>query len=202
MIPSMPDGKLFGKYMGFVRATNDPKRRGRVRAYCPAVMGSEDSARMWLDWAEPCLPWLGGLSNLDFGVPPIPSDNDKISIGVWIEFQAGNVEHPIWSGVFPYETASFGGHSKIDDASAAAVSGGSIMSAVEDGTISGDASDFSPVKPGKKEVRLIAKAETDIVLMSDRGGCIVIGTSGVHIQGTFITANGRTIDADLGNIVA
>jgi hypothetical protein len=92
----------FGKYKGFVRDNSDKEGRGRVRVYCPQVMGIEDDKDHWLDWAEPCFPWIGGLSALDFGVPPTPGENGNESVGVWIEFEAGEVDHPIWSGTFVY----------------------------------------------------------------------------------------------------
>mgnify|MGYP001290481886 CR=1 FL=1 len=194
-------GKYPGKYKGFIRDNNDPEGRGRLRVYCPQVMGSADDKDHWLDWAEPCFPWLGGLSTLDFGVPPVPSDNDDISVGVWIEFENQSPDFPIWVGTFVYAPVRDGVHSKIDDEAAASPPGGSLFAAVESGRVKGDIDDFNPVRPRKdKETRLVVKAGRDIVLMSDREGAIVIGPNGVNIQGAFVRANGRLIEADIGRI--
>jgi hypothetical protein len=195
--------RYFGKYKGFIRDNDDPEKRGRLRVFCPQIMGATDGPKNWLDWAEPCLPWLGGLSSLDFGVPPIPAQNDKIAVGVWIEFEGGNPDHPIWVGTFPYRTVTgFGKHNKIDDSVASSSPGGTIFAEAEAGNIPDtDTSDFNPVRPQNGEVRLVAKAGVDIVIMSDRGGCIVIGPNGVNISGAFVRTNGRTLEADISSIL-
>lgn len=63
----------------------DPKHIGRVRAIVPDVFGDLESG-----WATPSAPF-GGKDLGFFAVP----DKDA---GVWIEFECGNPEHPIWSG--------------------------------------------------------------------------------------------------------
>lgn len=80
-----------GKFRAFVRDVNDPEKRCRVRAYCPAVMGPLDDTRHWLDWADSCLS-MGGLT--DFGDAAVP----PVGAGVWIEFEMGDVRYPIWVG--------------------------------------------------------------------------------------------------------
>lgn len=74
---------LFGKYRGTVLQNVDPLGLGRVQAIVPDATGP-----MPTSWAMPCFPVRGM-----FMVPPIGS-------GVWIEFEAGNRDHPIWSGCF------------------------------------------------------------------------------------------------------
>jgi Type VI secretion system/phage-baseplate injector OB domain len=76
-----------GKYKGFVRDVNDPEKRGRIRIYCPAVFGSRDDSSTWLDWALPCFP-PGQFS--------LPKKGD----GVWVEFECGDVDYPIWVGLW------------------------------------------------------------------------------------------------------
>lgn len=85
-----------GKYFGLVRDTDDPEKRGRIRLFCPEVMGGIDNSDQWLDWALPCFPWFvnGGI-----GLNFIPPKGD--TWGVWVEFRQGDVQYPIWSGVFP-----------------------------------------------------------------------------------------------------
>jgi uncharacterized protein involved in type VI secretion and phage assembly len=75
----------FGKYRGLVTNNQDPKNLGRIRAQVPEVLLAEDTG-----WALPSLPYAGNGSGF-FRVPPIGA-------GVWIEFEAGDVSRPIWTG--------------------------------------------------------------------------------------------------------
>ncbi len=60
---------------------------GRVIAQVPGVLGLIPST-----WAMPCVPAAGIQSGI-FIVPPIGS-------AVWIEFEGGNPDYPIWTGGF------------------------------------------------------------------------------------------------------
>ncbi len=77
--------KFFGKYRGVVTDNKDPLMTGRIRARVPDVTGDADSG-----WALPCAPF-GGSSTGFFAVP-------KEGAGVWIEFEHGDPEYPIWAG--------------------------------------------------------------------------------------------------------
>ena len=77
--------RFFGKYRGVVTDNNDPLMIGRVRARVPDVMGADESG-----WALPCAPFGGGGMGF-FAVP-------TSGAGVWIEFEHGDPEYPIWSG--------------------------------------------------------------------------------------------------------
>jgi uncharacterized protein involved in type VI secretion and phage assembly len=79
--------KYFGKYRGEVTDNTDPLMLGRVRAKVPAIFGDNDSG-----WALPCAPYAGNGVGFFF-IPPVGAK-------VWIEFEAGNPEVPIWSGGF------------------------------------------------------------------------------------------------------
>ncbi len=76
-----------GKYRGTVYNNIDPKSEGRVQVVVPAVQ-----ATPLLHWATLCTP-IGGLQNGIFAVPPIGT-------GVWIEFEAGDIDYPICTGCF------------------------------------------------------------------------------------------------------
>jgi uncharacterized protein involved in type VI secretion and phage assembly len=80
----MSDGH-YGKFRGTVTDNNDPDNQGRVKAKVPAVLHDVESG-----WALPAAPYAGG----GLGSWAIPPKN----AGVWIEFEGGNSEHPIWSG--------------------------------------------------------------------------------------------------------
>jgi len=78
--------RLYGKYRGTVIDNVDPLVLGRILALVPAVQASI------LNWALPCAPYAG-LEVGFFAIPPITAN-------VWIEFEGGNPDHPIWSGCF------------------------------------------------------------------------------------------------------
>ena len=78
-------GYHYGKYRGIVTDNQDPKNLGRLKARVPEVLGDVVAG-----WALPAAPFAGDGIGL-FVVPPPDS-------GVWIEFEAGDVSRPIWSG--------------------------------------------------------------------------------------------------------
>ncbi len=82
------DQKRYGKYRGFVTDNKDPEKRGRLKLRIPSVLGVEES-----DWALPCLPF-GGLA--DQGFFTVPQADSQ----VWVEFEEGDVQRPIWTGTF------------------------------------------------------------------------------------------------------
>lgn len=178
----------FGKYKGFVRDNKDPENRGRLRCYVPQVMGPEDAEDCWMGWAEPNFPWMGGMSTGDSG-PPFTREEQRAAqgreyFGVWIEFEMGHVDFPIWCGTFTIAP-------KKDDPTAhkMGVSGGASLSG--GGILQGN----SPLNPLKAEVgremRIRAPIGTDILIGSEEGGGILIGASGVHIVGTQVSINGK-----------
>jgi uncharacterized protein involved in type VI secretion and phage assembly len=93
------DGRLYGKYRGFVVDNRDPKHLGRLRVRVPNVFGPT----VVTGWALPCLPY-GGHANQGFFCIPEPE------AGVWVEFEKGDPNVPIWVGTFWSEP---GGNSEI-----------------------------------------------------------------------------------------
>lgn len=79
------DARLFGKYRGVVVDSQDPQGRGRLTARVPAVLGDVVSG-----WASPCVPYTGA----DAGSLIVPPPGTT----VWIEFEAGDISLPIYSG--------------------------------------------------------------------------------------------------------
>jgi hypothetical protein len=77
--------RYFGKYRGIVKDNEDPENLGRIQALVPEVLGDVVSG-----WALPCSPYAGNGTG-QFAVPPTDA-------GVWIEFEAGDVARPIWTG--------------------------------------------------------------------------------------------------------
>ncbi len=73
----------YGKYRGTVVDNVDPMLMGRLQVSVPAL--GVPSA-----WAMPCFPVTGDQA----GAWMIPSPGT----GVWVEFERGEVDNPIWSG--------------------------------------------------------------------------------------------------------
>ncbi|WP_125612938.1 phage baseplate assembly protein V [Specibacter cremeus] len=79
--------KYYGKYRGTVAVNADPQKRARIQAIVPDVSGLVPGS-----WAMPCLP-LVGKSMGSYMVP-------QIGAGVWIEYEQGDPDFPIWTGGF------------------------------------------------------------------------------------------------------
>ena len=79
--------QFFGKYRGQVANNIDPLQLGRVQVSVPAVLGSGQ-----MSWAMPCVPY-GGAGVGFFMIPPVGAN-------IWVEFEGGHPDHPIWTGCF------------------------------------------------------------------------------------------------------
>jgi uncharacterized protein involved in type VI secretion and phage assembly len=77
--------KFFGKYRGTVINNIDPLQMGRIQVMVPDVSNTLPST-----WAMPCVP----VSGIQSGVFVVPA----IDAGVWIEFEQGDPDFPIWVG--------------------------------------------------------------------------------------------------------
>ena len=81
--------RFYGKYRGFIVDNADPEQLGRLKVTVPSVLGGD----VVTGWAMPCVPYGG---NADQGFLFIP----EINAGVWMEFEEGDLEFPIWVGTF------------------------------------------------------------------------------------------------------
>jgi uncharacterized protein involved in type VI secretion and phage assembly len=77
--------RFYGKYRGMVINNIDPMQIGRLMVQVPDVTGLLPST-----WAMPCLPFTG--KQMGFWALP------QIGTGVWVEFEQGDPNFPIWSG--------------------------------------------------------------------------------------------------------
>ena len=83
--PPVPK-RFYGKYRAKVLENVDPEFLGRIIVLAPAV------SDMPLTWAMPCTPYAGELVGF-YAIPPLDAN-------VWIEFEGGDPNKPIWVGCF------------------------------------------------------------------------------------------------------
>jgi hypothetical protein len=82
--------KFFGKYRGVVFNNIDPEFKGRIQATVSDLLGYIPTT-----WALPCVP-ITGMTGAQSGIYVVPA----INASVWIEFERGDLDYPIWSGCF------------------------------------------------------------------------------------------------------
>jgi len=75
-----PDKRFFGVYRGICMAVDDPEALNRLKLKVPQVTGDGIT-----NWAPPC-------TNHSFKVEP--------GDGVWVMFEAGDPNFPVWLGAF------------------------------------------------------------------------------------------------------
>jgi uncharacterized protein involved in type VI secretion and phage assembly len=83
------ENRFFGKYRAFVVDNADPEQLGRLKLQVPSVLGND----VVTGWALPCVPY-GGDANQGFLFIP------EVGAGVWVEFEEGDLEFPVWVGTF------------------------------------------------------------------------------------------------------
>ena len=171
----MSDKKFFGKYRGTVSDINDLMMLGRIKAKVPDVLGDQESS-----WAMPCAPF-GGSSTGFFALP-------TVNAGVWIEFEQGDSDYPIWTGGF------WGSAGEVPDSAAtpAAIPPGQNILLQTTGRHMMMVSDAPPSPAGG-----------GIVLKSAGGAMIVVNETGIYVsngQGAAITLVGPVVDINNGGL--
>ncbi|MGH3901052.1 MAG: phage baseplate assembly protein V [Pseudonocardiaceae bacterium] len=184
--------RYYGKYRGLVVDNADPAQLGRLRLTVPSVLGED----VVTGWATPCAPY-GGAANQ--GLLFIP-DRDA---GVWVEFEEGDLEFPIWVGTFWSKPDGDSGLPKPEAA---------------DGSAQGDVQDPPTrkiIKTGKghtiqfedaddEEIILIREGTQGHLVTMDKNGITIIDASenmivmsadGIQIKDTTGNAIGMTADA-------
>ena len=104
------EGRYYGKYEGVVTDTADPLGIGRLRARIPAVLGEDVES----GWCLPCAVFGGGLER---GLLFVPEVGDT----VWVEFAAGDLSRPIWSGAYWGAPRTSGGADDLGEQAGAEV---------------------------------------------------------------------------------
>ena len=164
--------KFLGKYRGTVVNNVDPEQRGRIQVMVPDV-----SNVMVSSWALPCAP-VGGMQTGMFAVPPIGA-------GVWVEFEQGDPDYPIWTGCFWGSAAEVPAMAKTVPP---AVSGITLQTTLQNGIVISDV-------PGPTG---------GIMLKSTTGASIIVNDTGIYIQngkGASIVMTGPTVTINQGALV-
>jgi hypothetical protein len=167
--------RYYGKYRGLVVENIDPEQIGRVLVQVPDVLGLIPSS-----WAMPCVPAAGIQSGI-FVVPPIGSQ-------VWVEFEQGDPDYPIWTGGFWGLVADV----PIFATAPPAIPPGQniVLQTTGQNMLMLSDAPPTPVTGG-------------IVLKSVSGAMIVVNETGIYIsngQGATITLIGPIVDVNLGGL--
>jgi uncharacterized protein involved in type VI secretion and phage assembly len=166
------EGRFYGKYRGTVVSNVDPLGIGRIQVFVPDVAAVLPSS-----WAMPCVP-IAGIQSGTWMVPGPGS-------GVWIEFEQGDPDYPIWVGGF---------WGSVSDIPALAVAGvpaspSIVMQTQLHNTI---AISDAPGPAG------------GIVLKSRTGASIMVNDVGITIQngkGASIVLNGPQVAVNISALV-
>jgi uncharacterized protein involved in type VI secretion and phage assembly len=161
--------RYHGKYRGTVLNNVDPMQIGRIQAIVPDVTGVAPTS-----WAMPCLP-VAGINTGMFTVPPIGA-------GVWVEFEHGDPDYPIWVGGFWGSAAEV---PLLAHAVPPAVSGITLQTTLKNGIVISDV----PGPTGGIQIQTTTGA---MISVSDVG--IIISNG----KGAVISLTGPTVDVNLG----
>ena len=82
--PGARTGTFLGKFRGTVFNNIDPLNKARLQVVVPDVCLTPST------WAMPCVP-VAGLQMGAISIPPIGA-------GVWVEYEQGDPDYPIWVG--------------------------------------------------------------------------------------------------------
>jgi hypothetical protein len=165
--------RFYGKYRGLVIQNIDPEQIGRVMVQVPDVLGVIPSS-----WAMPCVP-AAGIQAGCFIVPPLGSQ-------VWVEFEQGDPDYPIWTGGFWGLVAQV----PVFATAPPAIPPGQNIVVQTTGQNMILLSDAPPTP-----------ATGGIILKSTTGAMIVVNDSGIYIsngKGAMITMVGPTVDVNVG----
>jgi uncharacterized protein involved in type VI secretion and phage assembly len=161
--------KYYGKYRGMVLNNVDPMQQGRLQVQVPDVAGLVPAS-----WAMPCVP-IAGLQNGMMALPVIGS-------GVWVEFEQGNADYPIWSGCFWGSAAEVPALARATPPGLPAIT---FQTPLQNGVTISDL-------PGPTG---------GIMLRSATGATLVVNDTGIYIQngkGAMITLIGPTVTINNG----
>jgi len=160
------DQKHYGKFRGLVVDNVDPQKRARLKLHVPSILGEQET-----DWALPCLVF-GGLA--DQGLFSVPEMNAQ----VWVEFEEGDLQRPIWTGTFWQQSADVPQEAALDQPTTRLLK-----------TPSGHRLQFDDEQSAEK-ITLHHSSEAELVI--DENGSIAL----TDAAGALLT-----LDADAGEVI-
>ncbi len=166
------DQTFIGKYRGTVINNVDPLQIGRIQVIVPDV-----SNVMLSGWAMPCVPVAG----IQMGMYTVP----VIGSGVWVEFERGDPDNPIWVGGFWGTAAEVPALARIVPP---VVPGITLQTTLQNGLTVNDV-------PGPTG---------GIMLKSATGATIIVNDTGIYIQngkGASIVMVGPSVTVNNGALV-
>lgn len=166
--------RYYGKYRAFVADNSDPENRGRLRLRIPSVLGSDIVS----GWAMPCAPY-GGASNQGFFFIP---DQDA---GVWVEFEAGLLDFPVWVGTF---WSKPGGSTEVPDPAGSQSPPSSKIIKTTNHTVElADASGSEAIKiTDAKNSNTVTLDNAGISIQDNFGNSVTLASGGVTIKSSQI----------------
>jgi uncharacterized protein involved in type VI secretion and phage assembly len=162
-------GKYLGKYRGMVLNNIDPMQMGRLQVQVTDVTGVLPAS-----WAMPCVP-IAGLQSGMFAIPVIGS-------GVWVEFEHGDNNYPIWVGCFWGSAAEVPALARLAPPVIPAIT---FQTPLQNGLTVNDV-------PGPTG---------GIMLKSATGASVIVNDTGIYIQngkGASIVLTGPTVTINAG----
>jgi uncharacterized protein involved in type VI secretion and phage assembly len=166
-------GKYYGKYRGMVMNNLDPMQMGRLMVQVPDVTSLAPGS-----WAMPCVP-VAGIQNGMLALPLIGS-------GVWVEFEHGDPDYPIWTGCFWGSAAEIPALARLTPPAISAIT---LQTPLQNGLTISD-------MPGPTG---------GIMLKSTTGASIIVNDTGIYIQngkGASIVMVGPSVTVNNGALVA
>jgi uncharacterized protein involved in type VI secretion and phage assembly len=167
--PSRATTRFYGKYRATVVNNVDPMQIGRIQVSCPDVGEMVPSS-----WAMPCVPVAG----VNMGVFTVPMPGS----GVWVEFEQGDPDYPIWVGGYWGLAAEV---PLLAHMVPPGVPGITLQTTLKNGIIVSDT-------PGPTGGILLQTTTGAMISVSDVG---IVITNG---KGAMITMMGPAVDINLG----
>ena len=178
------ENRYYGKYRGFVDDNKDPENRGRLRVRIPSVLGQDVVS----GWALPCAPY-GGMPDQGFFF--IPEEN----AGVWVEFEEGNLDYPVWVGTF---WAKAGGTTEVPkpgDGQSPPTS--KIIKTLNHTIELGDEKDKEAIKiTDAANANTVVIDASGVVAQDANGNKITLDSEGIKIE----DANGNAVTMDSSSV--
>jgi uncharacterized protein involved in type VI secretion and phage assembly len=163
--------RFYGKYRGVVTDNDDPQDLGRIKAQVPAVMGETE-----VGWALPSFPFIGDGHGF-FMLPEVGSM-------VWVEFEAGNADFPIWSGVFLAESQSKPDEGDVSVRVIVSKNGHKVVLSDDEDKIVVDHASGGTIEMTRSEITISLKGSKMVMSstsISFNDGVVKIGPGGVSL---------------------